>query len=328
MTKPPFPHMRSVIAPFARLTKRFAATRWGRKPVTLLCAGLLLMWGWAVLGPDLPFLIILLALAATAMWILRHRRDIAYSVGIIACTAAAPVIVVLLMASAGASGTPAVAAVLTGYILAAPLPTLTAWALRPPITSRPRSALLGSLLLLIGAVPVTVFGDHGFGTSVLVGSVAAACGLVWVRHRRALARRLMHLPVRRDGWTDLGARVLPAGSELHKVLVRRGYVVAATLTTGKIISPGALRRTMNRAIDLAAAAGVPPTRVQPVLFAPRATSGTGHHHITAGGATGTVLVTASPDLLDITALAPRSHRRGHRCLLTAATLDVPEGHTT
>lgn len=310
-------HLRSLI-------NRFRRTRWGRRPVLLLTAAFMLCWLWAVLGPDLPVLLILLGLGAGGTWLLRHRRDILCSIAIATITAAIPIIVTIVMAGAHSSNVPTAAAVLTGYTLAAPLPTLTAWVLRPAVISRPLNSLIGSLILLAWITPVVVFGDHGYGTQLLVGSVTLSCGLIWTRHRQALNRRLAHLPRDADGWTDLGPRVLLDGDQIHRVLIRRGYAVAATLTTAKTISPGALNRTLAHSIGLADSAGIPASRVRPILLAPSATSGLGPHEVISRGAAATVLVLTPQQLGDITAQAPQSFLRRRRPLLTAAALAQPE----
>ena len=304
----------------------FGRTRWGRRPVLLLTAMFMLMWLWKVLGPDLPYLVVLLGTSIGAIWLLRHRRDVVYSIVIVAVTVAAPMIVTIVMAGAHSANVPTAAAVLTGYILAAPLPTLTAWALRPAVISRPLNCLIGSLLLLVSATPIVVFGDHGYGTQLVVTAVTLSCGLIWVRHRRALGHRLKNLPLDAAGWTDLGARLLPGGGQIDRVLIRRGYAVAATLTTAKTISPGALNRTLTRSLGLAESAGIPPARVQPILLAPAATSGLGPHQVTSRGAAAAVLVLTPDQLAQVISRAPEQRLlRRRRSLLTAAALAQPEG---
>ena len=308
------------------LIVRFGRIRWGRRPGLLMTALFMLVWLWRVLGTNLPYLAVLLAVSAGSIWLLRHRRDVAYSVAIATVTTVAPMVVTILMAGAHSTNVPTAAAVLTGYVLAGPLPTLTAWALRTTVISRPLNALLGSLILLISTTPIVIFGDHGYGTQLVIGAVTLSCGLIWIRHRRALARRLQDLPLGADGWTDLGARLLPGGGQVDRVLIRRGYAVAATLTTAKTISPGALNRTLARSVGLAESAGIRPSRVRPVLLAPAATSGLGPHQVTSRGATATVLVVTPDQLSQVTSRAPE-HRllRRRRPLLTAATLTQPEG---
>lgn len=308
------------------LIVRFGCTRWGRRPVLLFTALFMLVWLWRILGPNLPYLIVLLAISGGSIWLLRHRRDVVYGIAIATITAVAPMIVTVLMAGAHSTNVPTAAAVLTGYVFAGPLPTLTAWALRPTVISRPLNSLFGSLILLTSATPIVIFGDHGYGTQLIVGAVTSSCGLIWIRHRQALARRLKDLPLGDDGWTDLGARLLPGGGQVDRVLIRRGYAVAATLTTAKTISPGALNRTLARSLGLAESAGIRPSRVRPVLLAPAATSGLGPHQVTSRAATATVMVLTSDQLSQITSRAPE-HRllRRRRSLLTAATLAQPEG---
>lgn len=303
---------------------RIGGSRWGRRPAVLLAAALMLMWAWAILGPNLPFLLILLLVASAAIWTMRHRRDIAYSLGIAAVTAAAPAAAVIAFAASEAGSAPAAAAALTGFIMTAPLPTVTAWILRPPILSRPRNALVGSLVLLLGAVVALAVDGRGVDGPVLVASLGASTGLIWVRNRRAVLRRLKDLPRTGDGWTYLGRRVLPNGDEIYQAVIRRGYAVAATLTTASSVSSGALTRSVNRALGLAGALGLPTSHVHPVLVAPRITTGYGAHQVSAPGGRATVLVAAPTDVLTIARLAPNSRRRYRRCLYTAAALSLPE----
>jgi len=307
------------------LTKKVTHTRIGRHRITAATTLLMLVWLRTILGPGLPFLLIMLGTGIGGIWLLRHRKDIAASIAIITAAAGIPAAITIVMAAHNSPNVITAAAVLTGYILIAPLPTLTAWALRPALTSRPLSSLVGSLILVLTMTPIVVFGDHGYGTQLLVASATLSCGLIWTRHRRALHHHLRDLPRTTAGWTDLGPRVLPTGGQIHRVLIRRGYAVAATLTTAKTISPGALHRALSHAIDLAAAAGIPATRVRPVLLAPAATSGLGPHKVNAHGAAATVLVLTPEHLEDVTALAPRSFLRRRRPLLTAATLAQPKG---
>ena len=315
----------------ARSLARLQRSWCGRHPLMIASGGLLLMWCWAALGPGLPYLLTFLAVLVVLGWIVRRRRDILASLVIVAAAVAGPGVLLVIEASHHAALVNASAAVLTGYMLAAPIPTLFAWTGRPVVTSRPIGSLLGTAVLLASAAPVAIWGDHGDGTTFLVAGLVGGVGVVWVRHRRAVSRRIdaaLATAARRswdlaDGWCDLGTRMLPDGEKVH-LLLGAGNVVAAHRVTSSV-GDGQARRAVRRSIALAAALRTSPTRIQPVLLDDNQ-AGEQARHVTVVEASATVVYTAPSGLSALTAAAPR--RRGHRRLLATASAlpTLWEGH--
>ena len=111
-----------------------------------------------------------------------------------------------------------------------------------PWSTVPVNALLGSAVLLLGAVPVVVLGDHGEGAAVLIAALTMSVALIWYRHRRAAAALLAALPLV-NGWTDLGRRTLPDGSRIDRLLVGDGQAIAcSTITTSTALEEDCPRR--------------------------------------------------------------------------------------
>ena len=161
---------------------------------------------------------------------LRHHRGVAACVAIGAVTAAVPAVTCVILIDRQTTGAADVVAVLTGYILVAPIPALVAAALRPALVTVPVNAVLGSAVLLLGAVPVVVFGDHGEGAAVLIVALTISVTLIWHRHRRAAAALLAPLPLV-NGWTDLGRRTLPDGSRIDRLLIGHGHAITCLTAT-------------------------------------------------------------------------------------------------
>ena len=125
-------------------------------------------WAYLVLGSNLPWLLAAIGASLVAVWVLREHPGVAACVAIAAVTAAAPAVTCVILIDRQVSGAADVVAVLTGYILVAPVPALVACALRPALVTAPVNALLGSAVLLLGAAAVVVLGDHGEGAAVLI----------------------------------------------------------------------------------------------------------------------------------------------------------------
>ena len=180
---------------------------------------------------------------------LRRHRDVAACVAIGTVTAAVPAVTCVILIDRQVSGAADVVAVLTGYILVAPVPALVACTLRPALVDRPVNALLGSAVLLLGAVPMVVLGDHGEGAAVLIVALTTSVAVVWYRHRRAAAALLAALPLV-NGWTDLGRRTLPDGARIDRLLVGDGQAIAcSTITTSTSARRGFPRRRPESGSD-------------------------------------------------------------------------------
>ena len=173
---------------------------------------MLLWWAYLVLGSNLPWLLAAIGVTVIAVWLLRDHRAVAACVAIGAMTRqAVPAVTCVILIDRQVTGATDTVAVLTGYILAAPVPALLASALRPALVTVPVNALLGSGVLLLGAASGVALGDHGEGAAVLITALTLSVGLIRYRHRRAATALLAALPLV-NGWTDLGRRALPDGS--------------------------------------------------------------------------------------------------------------------
>jgi hypothetical protein len=306
-----------------RETFSAAGHRRRRQRSTVLVAAAVLLWWFAlVLGSDLPWLLTAMAVAVIAVWVLRKHRAIATCVAIAVFTAVAPVIASVFLIDRQVSGAPDVVGVLTGYILVAPVPALVACTLRPVLVDRPGSTLLGSAVLLLGAVPMVVLGDHGEGAAVLIVALTTSVAVVWYRHRRAAASLLAALPLVK-GWTDLGRRTLPDGSRIDRLLVGDGQaIVCSTITTSTCDEEDFLAAA-RRATATAAALGLASGRVQPVVLTDQENPGIERHLANDGRVAGSVIVTGQRRLGDVIRLAPRRRRGDRRAVLTAVLLPVP-----
>ena len=240
----------------------------GERPAVLVGAVVLMWWAYLVLGSNLPWLLAAIGVTVIAIWLLREHRGVAACVAIGAVTAAVPAVTCVILIDRQVSGAADMVAVLTGYILVAPVPALVACALRPVLVTVPVNALLGSGVLLLGAVPGVVFGDHGEGAAVLIAALTLSVALIWYRHRRAATALLAALPLV-NGWTDLGRRTLPDGSRIDQLLVGQGQAIAClTSSTAGGVERDALAAA-RAASATAAALGLSGARVQPVILSDR-----------------------------------------------------------
>ncbi len=293
-----------------------AAWKWTGRAVG---AAILLSWLWAALHSELWVLLAFLSVLAGAGWALRRRRDIVVSVLAATVTAVLPTFLVIheFTNQAAAAGT--VAAVLTGHTIAAPVPTILAWTLRPILISRAVNSLIGSGILLL-ATGLTFAAAGRWGAAPLTAALVLSCAVVVHRHRRAWDRRIADLPVT-DGWTDLGHRAVPSGTP--QLFVGRGRAITALTVPDEQIPHRVLRRAMQHAIDTAVAIGVPPYRVQPIVIATHEGAPLGAHAVSSSHGRCTVLVTTTGQIPDIQRSAPgRRFRPYRRALYAAAALPI------
>jgi len=303
------------------------ARRRRRRPAVLVGGVVLVWWAYLVLGSNLPWLLAAIGVAVVAVWVLREHRGVAACVAIGTLTAAVPAVTCVILIGRQVSGAADMVAVLTGYILVAPVPALVACALRPVLVTVPVNALLGSGVLLLGAVPGVVFGDHGEGAAVLITAVTLSVALIRFRHRRAASELLAALPMV-NGWTDLGRRSLPDGSRIDQLLVGRGQAIAClTSSTAGGLEKDALA-AVRAGSATAAALGLSGARVQPVILSDRERPRIERYLVNDGDVAASVIVTAPRHIEAVTRLAPR--RRGHRrrAVLTAVLLPLPAARST
>lgn len=289
------------------------------RPALILTGGLLLTWWWVVLGPNTLTMLTSAALAVTGVWMLRHRRAAAASMTIAAVTALLPGALVIWTIDGAGADAPATAAVLTGHLLAGPVPALLAWIRRFPVSHRLRDTLIGSGILLCSVIPVAVVGDHGFGTAALLAGLTGAGGWAWLRRRRELSQCIADLPAR-QGWTDLGPRVLPGGTVVDRVLVGFGWALLATHIRP---TPAALCSVVQQAEQLAIALRVPAERLQPALLDRTAEAPT-WLPVQTRTATAAVPVLHPDQLLALAETLPaRTHRTTRAMLEQLAALAAP-----
>jgi len=184
------------------------------------------------------------------------------------------------------------------------------------------NALLGSGVLLLGAVPGVVFGDHGEGAAVLITALTLSVALIRFRHRRAATALLAELPMV-NGWTDLGRRTLPDGSRIDQLLIGNGQAITCVATAASTVPEKGSLAAARTAAAAARALGLSGARVQPVILTEHDTPGVHRHLVNDGAVAASVIVTGRRHLEDITRLAPRRRRLKRRALLTAALLAVP-----
>ena len=125
-----------------------AGRRRRRRPAALTAAVVLLWWLYVAVGANLPWLLAGVAAALTAVWVTRAHPQVAVCALIALVTAAVPAVVCVILIGQQVIGAGDVGAVLTGYVLAAPVPALVACALRPALINAGLNALLGSTVLL------------------------------------------------------------------------------------------------------------------------------------------------------------------------------------
>lgn len=307
----------------ASFTTRFT-TRWRRlRPAWVVTAAVLLWWWYLTLGADLPILLAALAAIAGAVWTVRRRPAIAACAAITVVTAAALVVACVVVADGQNPATADVVAVLTGYLLAAPIPALTACMLRPALVSAPLSTLFGSGILLLSAVPVVAVGSYGLSAAVLVIALVAACAVIYRRHHKAAAELTGALPTLAD-WTDLGGRRTPDGARIDRLLIGHGHAVACTVMGGQRINDRAALAAARRAAAAAAAIGLPPWRVQPVIIAERHPGpdipAIRRHPVNDDALAAAVIVASISALPQVTAQVPARRLGQRRAVLTAALL--------
>jgi len=295
------------------------------RPTLAVGAVLMVVWCWFVLGSDFPLLLAVLAAAAAGIWVLRRQRGVAVCLAIGAVTAAVPAVTCVILVDRQVSGAADVVGVLTGYILVGPVPALVACALRPVLVTAPVNALLGSGVLLLGAAPGVVFGDHGEGAAVLIAALTLSVALIRYRHRRAATALLAALPAV-NGWTDLGGRTLPDGSRIDRLLIGNGQAITCLATTASTVSEKRSLAAARTASAAAAALGLSGARVQPVILTEHETPGMHRHLVNDGDLAASVIVTDRSRIEDVTRLAPRRRRHQRRTVLTAALL--PPGPPT
>ena len=304
-----------------------AGRRRRRRPTVLVGAVVLMWWAYLVLGSNLPWLLAAIGASLVAVWVLRERPGVAACIAIAAFTAAAPAVTCVILIDQQVSDATDVIAVLTGYILVAPVPALVASTLRPVLVTVPVNALLGSAVLLLGAGAVVVLGDHGAGAVVMSVALTTSVALIWRRHRRAAAALLAELPLV-NGWTDLGRRTLPDGSRIDRLLVGKGHAITCSATASTVSEESAIA-AVRTAATAARTLGLAGSRVQPVILTERENPGVQRHLVNNGEVAASVIVTAQHHIEDVTRLAPRRSRHQRRAVLTAALLPVPiERNTT
>lgn len=305
--------------PWTGRVRRFLSRR-GTHLVALI---ILITWWTAVLREQLPILLILLAAAAATVWLVRHRTDLATAASVAATATLLPAAAMLVVLRRDQTATDT-AAVLIGYTLAGPIPTLCTWSLRPAVLHRTRTALIGSALLLASAAAAATVGGAVAGTLLPATIITVTTGIWLLNHRR---RSLTDGPNIRhigDGWVDLGPRTTPCGLQVHRLLLGRGHGIAAWPTPTADPSRVALESAVRRAADVADVIGVTTARIQPVLLAP--VDGLPRRHLVATPDLAAVVIVASPDQLTaLTAAAPRRLRlAGRRARYIAAALPTPE----
>ena len=226
-----------------------------------------------------------------------------------------------------ASGAPDVVAVLTGYILVAPIPALVACTMRPALVNPAINALLGSGALLLGASPSVLLGDHGEGPVLLAVCLVVSVALIRHRQRRAAAALLAPLPLV-NGWTDLGRRVLPDGSRVEQLLIGNGNAIACSAASSSTPPNRAFLAATRTAAATATALGLAGRSVQPVILTDMKSPELRRYSANDGDIAASVIVTGRGQLDQVTRLAPRHLRDQRRAVLTAALLPRPAVEAT
>lgn len=299
----------------------------GRAPATAVATVLLLWWCGLILGPDLPVLLVGAAAALVGWWMVRHQPAAAACMAIAGLTAAGLGAACVVVVDRQISGAPDVVAVLMGYLMAAPIPALAACLLRPAgLVSAPRSALLGSGILLLAAAPTVPAGAYGLANLVLLTAVSTAVGVIYLRHRRAGIALTQTLPTL-HGWTDLRARRTGDGTQLDHLLLGAGHAIVCTRLGNRPVTDQVVLDAVHRAAAAARAIGLSAHRVQPVILTTTLGKNPARRHLANNGDMAASVIVIRPDQLDqVTALAP-PRRPGHRRAVLAAAL-LPGSATT
>lgn len=292
-----------------------------------IAGAVLLWWAYLVLGSNLPWLLAAIGGSITVVWTLRAHREVAACVAIATLTAAAPAVTCVILIDWQVSGGTDMVAVLTGYVLVAPVPALIAcMLLRPVLVTAAVNALLGSAVLLLGAATVVVLGDHGEGAAMLIVALAASVAILWRRHRRAAEALLAPLPMV-NGWTDLGRRTLPDGSRIDRLLVGKGHAITCSTAASTVTGAGSIA-AVRTAAQTARTLGLSGSRVQPVILTEQEKPRVKRRMVNDGVVAASVIVTAEQYIEDVTRLAPLTRRHQRRAVLRAALLPVPTEGTT
>lgn len=298
----------------------------GSRPALLLTGFLLITWWWVILGPNALVLVAGLTVAAAGVWTVRRRRAFAASILVAAITTAVPGALAIWIVSNAPADAPTVAAVLTGHLLAGPVPTLLAWTRCCPAAHRLTDTIIGSALLLASVIPVACFGDHGFGTAALLAGLVSVAAWNWRRQRTARTHPQGNMPTDHDrGWTDLGPRVLPSGEIADKVLVSRSL---ALLAARRRPTPAGLRHAVDQSEQLAADLHLPPGSLHPVLIDPGADASPRWHHVDTPSASCDVAVVDSDDLRTLAESLgppPRGRTRALRTQLMSLPVPTAQG---
>ena len=295
-----------------------------RRATHVLALIILGIWWTIVLRDQLPILLTLLAAAAAAAWMTRHHTGLAAAVAIAAATALLPAAAMLTVLQSNPAATNT-AAVLIGYTLAGPIPTLATWALRPAVLHRTRTALTGSAVMLASAAFAATLAA-AFAATLLPVTVIAITTGTWLsnrRRRRSLTGNPKTCQIG-DGWLDLGARIIPGGLQVHRLLMGRGHGIAAWPSPTDDPSRVVLESVVLHSAALADAIGVSAARVQPVLLAP--IQGLPRRHLVITEDLAAVVIVANPEqLTGLTAVASRRRRcSGRHARRVAAALPTPE----
>ena len=299
--------------------RRFLA----RRGTQLLALAILVTWWAIVLREQLPVLLAMLAVAAAAVWLARHRPDLATAVAVAAATALLPAAAMLTVLHHDPTATDA-AAVLIGYSVAGPVPTLCTWALRPAALHRTRTALTGSAVMLASAAAATATGGPIAATLLPVTVITVATGTWMFNRRRRCLTSDRNVRDIGDGWFDFGSRATPSGLQVQRLLLGRGHGIAAWPADTEHPSRVVLESTVRHAASVADTIGVPAARIQPVLLAP--VHGLPRRHLVTTTDLSAAVIVANPDQLTaLTAAAPRRLRyAGRRARHVAAALPAPE----
>ena len=294
-----------------------------RRGTHLLALAILVTWWAIVLREQLPVLLTMLGVVVGAAWLLRHRTELAAAAAVAVAAALLPGAATLTVLHHDPAATDT-AAVLIGYALAGPVPTLCTWTLRPAVLHRTRAALTGSAVMLASAAAAATAGGAFAATLLPVTLLVVTAGTWLLNHRRRSLAGDPNTSDIGDGWFDLGPRIIPSGLQVPRLLLGRGHGIAAWPITTERPSRIVLETAVRRAADVADAIGVPAAHLQPVLLAP--VHGLPRRHMVTTPDLAAAVIVANPhQLTTLTAAAPRRLRcAGRRARLVAAALPTPE----